>query len=146
MLKINVLQKEGEILKQALISAFKNCNTDIELSEDAKVSVFTPGIQKSSCSSRIVIAPDSKSIITDASEIITYGLCCKNTLTISSYTGNNMVLSLQRSILTLSGTEVEVQDFPVTITALGEPEVILATVATLIACDVPVPKISTLPF
>ena len=57
-----------------------------------------------------------------------------------------MVLSLQRSVRTLSGTEIEVQDFPITVSDPDEPEVVLAAVAALIACDVPISEISKLPF
>lgn len=146
MLKIKVMQNEDELLRQVLIDAFRECRTDVEISDDADVSIFTANAKNCSSSSRIVISPDAKSISTDASEIITYGLCCKNTLTVSSYIDNTMVLSLQRAVLTLNGTEIEVQDFPVTITDPDEPEVVLAAVATLLACDVPVERISSIPF
>ena len=146
MLKINVLQKDGELLKPVLANAFKECKTDVEFSSDSDIGIFTASTPKHSCSAKIVISPDAKKISTDAGEIITYGLCCKNTLTISSCIRNNMVLSLQRSVKTLSGTEIEAQDFPVTISDHDEPEVVLAAVAALLACDVPISQISKLPF
>ena len=146
MLKINVLQNEDEILKQVIVNAFKECKTDVEIGANSDLSIFTTNTPENSCSSKIVISPDAKVIFTDALQIITYGLCCKNTLTISSCIGKNMVISLQRSVITLSGAEIEVQDFPITISDPDEPEVVLAAVATLIACDVPISKISKLPF
>ena len=146
MLKINVLQNEGELLKQVLINAFVECKRDVEFGADSDISIFTANTPKNSCSSKIAISPDAKNISTDARQIITYGLCCKNTLTISSCIGCNMVLSLQRSVRTLSGTEIEVQDFPITVSDPDEPEVVLAAVAALIACDVPISEISKLPF
>ena len=146
MLKINVLQNDDELLKQVLINAFRECRVDVEFGASSDLSIFTANSPKHSCSSKIVISPDSKSISTNANQIITYGLCCKNTLTISSCIGSNMVISLQRSVKTLNGTEIEVQDFPITISDPEEPEVVLATVATLIACDIPISVISKLPF
>lgn len=146
MLKINVLQNDGELLKQVIANAFEECKTDVEFGLDADLSIFTANTPKSTCSSKIVISPDAKNISTDANQIITYGLCCKNTLTISSCIGGHMVLSLQRSVITLSGSEIEVQDFPITVSDPDEPEVVLGTVAALIACDVPISEISKLPF
>ncbi|MBR5478850.1 MAG: hypothetical protein IKU84_01575 [Clostridia bacterium] len=146
MLKINVLQNDDELLREVLINAFKECKTDVEISQDSDVCIFSASTPNSMCTSKIAISPDAKNISTDAVEIITYGLCCKNTLTISSYIENRMVISLQRSVKTLNGNEVEVQDFPVIISDPDEPELVLAAVATLIVCDVPISQISKLPF
>lgn len=146
MLKINVFQKDDELLREVLVNAFKECKTDVEISGDSDVSIFSASTPNCACASKIVISPDAKNISTDASEIITYGLCCKNTLTISSYIEDRMVLSLQRAVKTLTGKEVEVQDFPVIISDPDEPELVLAAVATLIACDIPINQISALPF
>ena len=149
MLKIGVFQKKDELLAQVLFEAFKECGYDAEIllnSGDADICVLTSECNVKSCNSKIVILPNSMAISTNASEIITYGLCCKNTLTVSSCIGNNMVFSLQRTILTHSGARVDVQDFPATLSDPDEPELVLATVAVLLAADVPVSQISLLPF
>ena len=146
MLKINVFQKDDELFREVLVTAFRECKTDVEICRDSDISIFTASTPTNTCSSKIVISPDAKKITTDANEIITYGLCCRNTLTISSYIDDKMVLSLQRAVKTIGGNEVEVQDFPVIISDPEEPELVLAAVATLIASDVPIEEISMLPF
>lgn len=150
MLKINVLQKENELLfpviKGALLECDLNCEVALNNKEQADIAVLSDGTKASFCNTKILITPNSKEIKTTASEIITYGLCCKNTLTISSFIENNMVFSLQRAIRSIGGRRVEVQDFPAIISDADELEVVLAAVSVLLAADVQITKISSLPF
>ena len=148
MLKIGVQQKKNELLYPVLDASLKACSHTAQLSlrTDADIVVFTENAFCNKCSAKTLILPNSKCVDTTASQIITYGLCCKNTLTVSSCIGSNMIFSLQRMITTASGVRIDVQDFPVSLSDPDEPELVLATVATLLAADVPVSQISTLDF
>ena len=148
MLKIGVQQEGNELLYRVLEASLKACSRSAQLTHttDADIIVFTENASCSKCSAKTLILPNSKCVDTTASQIITYGLCCKNTLTISSCIGCNMVFSLQRMITTASGVRIDVQDFPISLSDPDEPELVLATVATLLAADVPVSQISKLDF
>ncbi len=150
MLKINVLQKENELLLPVIQETIRECNLNSEVisneTETTDITILTENSPAISCSSKILITPNSKTIETTAYEIITYGLCCKNTLTISSFIENNMVISLQRAIRTISGKQIEVQDFSVSVSDKDEPELVLAAVSILLAADIDVSDISKLSF
>lgn len=150
MLKINVLQKENELLfpviKGSLLECDLNCKVLLNSKEQSDIAILSNDTQASFCDAKILIIPNSKVIKTTASEIITYGLCCKNTLTVSSFIENNMVFSLQRAIRSIGGKRIDVQDFPAIISDADEPEVVLAAVSVLLAADVQIAKISSLPF
>lgn len=150
VIKINALQKENELLLHVIYAAVRECNLDSEVFSDerksADIAILSDASTAKSCNSKIFITPNSKTIKTTASEIITYGLCCKNTLTISSFIENNMVLSLQRTIRTITGKQIEAQDFSITVSDKDEPELVLAAVSLLLVADVPIYEISRLSF
>ncbi len=73
---------------------------------------------------------------------ITYGLCHKNTVTVSSLIGNDLVISVQREIPTLSGDPVDPQEFHIKLAPFGDVEDALAVVTTLLAFGVTPEKIS----
>lgn len=74
--------------------------------------------------------------------VITYGLCHKNTVTVSSLIGDDLVISIQREIPTLSGSTVDPQEFHIKLAPFGEIEDALAVVTTLLAFGVAPEKIS----
>ncbi len=67
--------------------------------------------------------------------LISCGLSSKDTLTLSSFTADSAVVSLQRSITSLSGAIVEPGDYPISIGATIDQFSILASVAVLILTD-----------
>lgn len=151
MLKIGVCQGKEEFLDRVLRASFDEAGMDVKIlcgnNLDTDICVLATCGELQKTSAKIVIVPDSKTFPSiSASEVITYGLCCKNTLTVSSCIESDLVLSLQRTLVTHNGLRIEEQDFPVKLTDPDEPELILAAVATLLAADVPISVISSLPF
>ncbi|MEG2858226.1 MAG: hypothetical protein RR994_06370, partial [Clostridia bacterium] len=97
--------------------------------------VIAPGTMPASCLESL--APRS---------IVTYGLCCKNTLTVSSHIDGTLFITLQRALITFVGNRVEEQEFRVSVSDLSDVELVLAAVAVLILAGVPISHISTLEF
>ncbi len=150
MQTIGVNQGRFEPLDLVLRAAFNAAGVPVSIQKgrnDAVLCVLSAQGSAAGLSAKIAIVPGTLSCSpTAASEIITYGLCCKNTLTVSSCIDSTLVVSLQRALVTLAGKRVEEQDFPVSISDPDEPELVLAAVAALLAADVPVSAISALAF
>jgi len=76
--------------------------------------------------------------------IITYGLCRKNTVTVSSLIADDLVISVQREFPTLCGTAVDAQEFHVTLPSVDDVDDALALVTTLLTLGVSPEKITNL--
>lgn len=61
--------------------------------------------------------------------VITYGLCNKATLTVSSMGQHHIVLCLQRAISTLDGRIIEPQEFSINLLREQNPETIMLIAA-----------------
>lgn len=92
-----------------------------------------------------VIMPDISGISTIKQlcpkSVITYGLSCKNTVTVSSVIRNNMVVSIQRELVTISGARIDAQEFPVSLQDINNVDSALASVALLLQLNIPIEKI-----
>ena len=73
--------------------------------------------------------------------IVTYGLSCKNTVTVSSFIAQKLVVSIQREIKTLSGISIPEQEFSIHLTSAELVEAALASVTVLLLLDTPIPSI-----
>lgn len=149
MIRITICQNENEILDRVISEAFKESKVAIECTHGSScdICLLSSAGTPTHTDAKILIIPDTKQISTlNAQEVISYGLCCKNTLTVSSCIDNTLVISLQRKIRTLGDASIEEQDFSVKISDPDEPEMILAAIATLLVSDVPINVISSLPF
>ncbi len=78
--------------------------------------------------------------------VITYGLCNKATLTISSITAEHIVLCLQRSILTFSGNVIEPQEFSIPISSECDPETIMLITAMCLVSGIPASNLTRFVF
>lgn len=78
--------------------------------------------------------------------VVSYGLCCKNTVTVSSLIDSSLVISVQREIVTLSGTRIVEQEFSVEIRSTDRVDAVLAVVSALLIADVPIEQIKQIQF
>ena len=78
--------------------------------------------------------------------VITYGLCNKATLTLSSIEQDRMVLCLQRSVTDLGGNKIEPQEFSVSPSKEYDPEIIMLIAAICMISGVPADKLSKFVF
>lgn len=110
--------------------------------------VYEPNFCRSTgtFSTALAIIPDSCSPrqFKNAESVITYGLCRKNTVTVSSLIGQDLVISVQREIPTLTGSIVDAQEFHVLLPEVDDVDDVLAVVSTLLALGVDPKKISEL--
>jgi hypothetical protein len=65
-----------------------------------------------------------------AKQTVTYGLGTRNTITLSSRSGDGCLLSLQRDVVTLGGNRLERQEIP--LPPLPRPEAALAAAGALL--------------
>ncbi len=111
------------------------------------ICILESGFKKSNSfpQANCVIVPDICNIATInqlcPKSVITYGLSCKNTVTVSSLIGNQMVISIQRELVTISGSRIEAQEFPVNLIDINAVEAVLAAVAILLILGVSTEKI-----
>lgn len=70
-----------------------------------------------------------------ASEVVSYGFSPRDTLTLSSVTGTDRFLCLQRSLLTLDGALLEPQELPLSpaLSALDAEDALLAAGVNLLS-------------
>ncbi len=87
--------------------------------------------------SSLLILPDSldRDIIPAfyAKNIISYGLCRKNTVTASSLVASRLAISLQRKLQDIGGKVIEEQEFIMPLNTGEKTEDMLGLVATLLA-------------
>ena len=90
------------------------------------------------CRQLIVLGDNAPPFLPYATGLITYGLSCKNTLTPASIDTDGMLVSLQREIVTMTGTRLERQDFSVSRHPRAlSVEQTLALTAVLLTMDTP---------
>lgn len=73
-------------------------------------------------------------------ETVTCGLSQKDTFTFSSLENDHAVVSLQRSIKALDGSDIVPVEVPVAFSASHSEYPVLAAVAVLLLCSVPLPE------
>jgi peroxiredoxin len=84
---------------------------------------------------RILLMPDSAGEVLryfDADCVVSYGMSEKCSVTFSSISDDNAVVSLQRELPTLEGELLERQEIPVSMEEPAEPEAILAAAGALL--------------
>ena len=110
--------------------------------------VYEPNFRRNSAglNTTLAIIPDSckPNQFQNAENVITYGLCSKNTVTVSSLIANDLVISVQREIPTLTGCFVDAQEFHVTLSITDDVDDALAVVSTLLVLGVSPEKITEL--
>lgn len=110
--------------------------------------VYEPNFSKTAptCYASLAIIPDTLRPVQfqGAQHVITYGLCQKNTVTVSSLVGEDLVIAIQREIPTLLGETVDAQEFHVKFSQFGDINDTLAIVSTLLVSGVSPEKISEL--
>lgn len=110
--------------------------------------VYEPNFSKTAhaCCASLAIIPDTMHPIQlqKSEHVITYGLCQKNTVTVSSLVQKDLVIAIQREIPTLAGEMVDAQEFHVKLSQFGDINDALAIVSTLLVSGVSPEKISEL--
>ena len=95
-----------------------------------------------------VIMPDICSVAAISQlapkSVVTYGLSCKNTVTVSSLIKGRMVVSIQREIVSVSGHRTVEQEFSMAAPDCGAVEATLASAALLLMLDVPIDTVKNL--
>ncbi|GEM_PF-5951684 len=69
--------------------------------------------------------------------VVTCGTALTDTLSVSSIGEQSAAVSLQRSVTTLSGKEIEPCEIPVRLNGLSDSVIITAAAAMLLLCDIP---------
>ncbi|MCL2084204.1 MAG: hypothetical protein FWH06_02975 [Oscillospiraceae bacterium] len=101
---------------------------DVLISDGPAPDVFHP------CRCRLAVvpgdAPFDASFVT-ADRVITYGMSCRNTVTVSSVSDGRLFLALQREIIGIDGQSLDQQELlvrhaPSTVTALAASAALLA--------------------
>lgn len=95
-----------------------------------------------------VIVPDICNISTikqlSPKSVVTYGLSCKNTITVSSLIDKQMVISIQRELVAITGCRIDPQEFPISLKDINTVEAILASVAILLILGISTEKIQSI--
>ncbi|NLB81346.1 MAG: hypothetical protein GX800_07025 [Clostridiaceae bacterium] len=78
--------------------------------------------------------------------VITYGLCNKATITLSSITEEHIVLCLQRAIITLDGQTIEPQEISFSLSKEYDPETIMLITAICLISGISANKLSNFMF
>lgn len=123
--QIQVINSLPQAIEKGNITVFdSNCRYDVACAEGVCVA-------SSCCSSAI------KSIAQSGARGITCGTGSIDTLSVASCEDGRMMISLQRDVKTLSGGVIEPCEIMVKTDSRPHIYPILATVATLLLCDVP---------
>ncbi len=92
------------------------------------------------CDTNILIIPDCINATgisqLTANSVVSYGLCKKNTLTVSSLIGSRLVVSIQREISTICGDNVGEQELCINIQNFDSVDMLLGIITTLLVADI----------
>lgn len=98
-----------------------------------------------SAAASLVVAPETAdaAIINSfkPKSVVSYGICGKNTVTVSSLIDSNLVISIQREIVSLSGKRIVEQELKSEIKSEDDIDPVLACVSVLLLLDVPIETI-----
>jgi len=173
---IGIYQKKGSVFSDIICNTLELCDIKIsrcsgenESSKDYPIPVFTvecpalfpdyldicileSGYQKSNSfpNANTVIVPDICSISTikqlAPKSVVTCGLSCKNTVTVSSLIENKLIVSIQREIVSLYGNKISEQEFSIDFKEIDQIEAILAAISVLLLIDIPICEIIKINF
>ncbi len=148
MISVGVFEDEAftfskallRLTKCALITNPKNARLDIALVSGnlcRKPDIIT---------SELVIVPDSldRDLLSAfcAKNLISYGLCRKNTVTASSLVKSRLAISLQRKMADIYGKVIEEQEMIISLKETEQPEDALGLVSALLALGIAPERIS----
>lgn len=158
----NIKYSRGVVMTRIGIASQDEISTKLPFHCDAECQIVREGIcdvlligthpplHTRYTSAKTLIAPDCVNVDSlsgfSAKNVVSYGLCKKNTVTVSSLIGNRLVVSLQRELPTLYGDRLLEQDFCVNLLHAENADSVLGTVALLLVCGVPPHEISELSF
>lgn len=117
------------------------------LPDHLDICILESGYEKSNSfpQADTVIVPDICSVSTisqlNPKSVITYGLSCKNTVTVSSLIQNKLIISVQREIVSLEKKRIVEQEFSIDVKDSSQIEALLASVSLLLLLDVPIETI-----
>ena len=117
----------------------------VPLDRQADLLVLVPGCDPSPLiPCRTLLIPGQSDLpALSAAQAVSYGPSPKDTLTFSSLEAGTLVLSLQRKIVTLAGTHLDRQEFPVP--DRGGIDLTLAWAGTLLLAGIPPEQLAGMP-
>ncbi len=132
--EIRVPKEESDTV--AIVAVNKSYDSDVEFDLCVYESEFCKNLK--GIRSNLAIIPDTCKTqpFHETNNIITYGLCRKNTVTVSSLVADDLVISVQREFPTLFGETVDAQEFHVKLPSIEDVDDTLALVTTLLALGV----------
>ncbi len=122
------------------------------LPDHLDICILESGYEKSNSfpQADTVIVPDICSVSTinqlNPKSVITYGLSCKNTVTVSSLIQRKLIISIQREIVSLSRNRIIEQEFSIDLKDSSQIEALLASVSLLLVLDIPVEQVKHIDF
>ncbi len=122
------------------------------LPDHLDICILESGYEKSNSfpQADTVIVPDICSVSTISQlkpkSVITYGLSCKNTVTVSSLIQSKLVISIQREIVSLSKKRIIEQEFTTSLKNSNQIEALLASISLLLLLDIPSDMIKNMEF
>jgi len=131
---VGIAEEIGEGIGSELERRANLLGIRIFLSEPsgADLVVISPLATVRRARGRYVILPGESRVKVSADCAVTYGLCARDTVTMSSLSEDSMVISLQRNILTLGSGLAECQEIPVALSGrLGAAGELCVTAALL---------------
>lgn len=140
-------QNESTILSESSSLSVYTVDCAALLPDFLNICILESGYQKSNSfpQADIVIVPDICSVSTISQlkpkSVVTYGLSCKNTVTVSSLIEERLVVSIQREIVSLSGKRIIEQEFSIVLENLNKIEALLASISLLLLLDVSIDEI-----
>ncbi len=122
------------------------------LPDHLDICILESGYEKSNSfpQADTVIVPDICSVSTisqlNPKSVITYGLSCKNTVTVSSLIQSKLIVSVQREIVSLGKNRIVEQEFSIDLKNSNQIEALLASISILLLLDIPVETIKHIDF
>lgn len=122
------------------------------LPDHLDICILESGYEKSNSfpQADTVIVPDICNVSTitqlNPKSVITYGLSCKNTVTVSSLIQSKLVVSIQREIVSLSKKRIVEQEFTTSLKNSNKIESLLASISLLLLLDIPSDMIEKIDF
>ena len=140
-------EKEPDISTDANSLSVYSVECAALLPDHLDICILESGYEKSNSfpQANTVIVPDICSVSTinqlNPKSVITYGLSCKNTVTVSSLIQSKLVISVQREIVSLEKKRIVEQEFSIDLKNSSQIEALLASVSLLLLLDVPIETI-----
>lgn len=148
MISVGVFENEAFTLSKALLKHANCALMTNPKSATLDIALVSENLcrKPDTITSKLVIVPDSldRDLLSAfcAKNLISYGLCRKNTITASSLVKSRLAVSLQRKMADIYGRVIEEQEMIVSLKEPTHPEDALGLVSALLALGISPEQIS----